>query len=61
MEMAMSNMLLTVSEAAEYLRLSHRTLDGWRWKGTGPAYQKLGSSIRYRKAALDAFVEEGGR
>lgn len=57
----MSNMLLTVSEAAEYLRLSHRTLDGWRWKGTGPAYQKLGSSIRYRKAALDAFVEEGGR
>jgi hypothetical protein len=33
--------LLTTEEAAEVLRLSRRTLEGYRDEGTGPRYYKL--------------------
>lgn len=33
---------LTVEEAAEYLRLSVRTLENKRWAGSGPAFHRHG-------------------
>ncbi len=41
------NPFLTVSEAAEYLRLKKRTLDNMRWMGTGPKFRKHGGRIYY--------------
>jgi hypothetical protein len=53
-------LLLTV-EAAEYLRCSPRTLEGFRVDGTGPAYSKLGPGRRapvlYRLGDLKAYVK----
>jgi excisionase family DNA binding protein len=48
---------LTVAEAAEYLRLSRSTLNGWRSKGIGPSYVKLGAAVRYVRADLDRWAE----
>lgn len=48
----------TIPEAAEYLGLRPGTLEIWRWSGKGPAYLKLGRSVRYRLSDLEAFVEK---
>jgi predicted site-specific integrase-resolvase len=35
--------------------LSHRTLERWRHKGTGPAHLKIGGRILYRLQDIEAF------
>jgi excisionase family DNA binding protein len=51
--------LLTVPEAARYLRVSTRTLDRWRAEGIGPPSIKLPSGgRRYRRADLDRWLAE---
>jgi predicted DNA-binding transcriptional regulator AlpA len=53
------NPLLDEDEAAEYLGLSPRTLQGLRVKGGGPDYIKIGSrAVRYRLSDLEEFIEE---
>jgi excisionase family DNA binding protein len=49
--------LLTQDEAAEYLRVSPRTLERWRLLGIGPRYVKLGGrKVACRLADLDAWI-----
>ena len=44
--------------AAVYLGYSPRTLQGWRTRGGGPVFVKVSAtSVRYRKADLDRFIE----
>ena len=51
--------LLTVPEAARYLRVSPRTLDRWRRQGTGPPSLKLpAGGRRYRRTDLDAWLAD---
>ncbi|WP_083929086.1 helix-turn-helix domain-containing protein [Hyphomicrobium zavarzinii] len=45
---AQGEQLLTTCEAARYLRLSPRTLEGFRVRGSGPRFIKLGSGLRSR-------------
>ncbi|MCM0755302.1 helix-turn-helix domain-containing protein [Desulfovibrio aminophilus] len=47
---------LTTVEAAAYLRLQPGTLEVWRCRGRGPAYQKLGRRVVYDRSDLDAFA-----
>lgn len=49
--------LLTNTEAAEYLRLSPRTLDRWRWAGRGPKFKKVGGAVRYARSDLNDFAQ----
>ena len=42
--------------AADYLGLSHRTLDGYRVSGDGPAFHRFGNRVRYRRSDLDAWA-----
>jgi hypothetical protein len=35
-----------------------KTLQGWRRLGTGPAYEKIGSSIYYDRTVLDEFFRK---
>jgi excisionase family DNA binding protein len=50
--------LLDESEAAEYLDLAPGTLSVWRCTGRySVPFLKIGRNIRYRRAALDAWLE----
>ena len=51
----MSN-LLTISQAAEYLSVSNRTLRDWDKTGKLKSYKTDGGHRRYRKEDLDAFI-----
>jgi hypothetical protein len=42
-------------ELARRWRLSHRTLERWRWTGEGPPYLKIGGRVVYRLADIEAF------
>jgi hypothetical protein len=53
--------LLTTVEAADYLRLSPRTLEDMRVTGNGPRYFKLGpgkrSKVVYRREDLENWLK----
>lgn len=49
--------LLSTPKAAEYMGLSHRTLETWRRDGKGPRYRKVGRLVRYDPTDLDAFLD----
>lgn len=49
--------LLDTGEAANYLTLSTTTMTSWRSRGQGPRFVRIGRSIRYRRADLDAFIK----
>lgn len=57
--MAEEQDFFTGSEAARYLRFSPATLAIWRSQGYGPAYFKIGHSVRYRRADLQAWATKG--
>lgn len=48
--------LLTAKEAAHYLRVSESWLAKKRMSGDGPAYIKVGRSVRYLEAALIEWI-----
>jgi len=50
--------LLTTTEAAAYLGVAPETLNVWRCtKRYDIPYIKVGRLVKYRKSALDAFLE----
>lgn len=56
----MPQILISTAAAAIYLGgdkpFKTQTLEGWRRKGTGPAYKKIGASVRYSLEDLDAWL-----
>ncbi len=57
----MDRTYLTTAQAAERLGLQPRTLERWRWAGTGPRFRKLGGAVRYAPQDLDEFADAGMR
>lgn len=53
--------LCTPQESAKYLKSNARTLERWRTEGNGPRYVKVGRRVHYRRAALDAWIEQQER
>ena len=49
---------LTVTEAAEELRLSTSTLNKLRCYGGGPVYRRFGRAIRYPIVDLEAWADQ---
>ncbi len=49
--------VMNTAEAAKYVRLGKPTLERFRISGEGPAYVKLGGSVRYRRCDLDEWLE----
>ena len=49
---------LTNDEAADYLRLSPRTLEKQRVIGGGPRFRKFGRRVMYAVADLDAWAAD---
>jgi excisionase family DNA binding protein len=48
--------MLTTQDAADYLRLSKRTLERMRVDGLGPRFIRLRRSIRYRQSDLEQWL-----
>jgi hypothetical protein len=46
---------LTQAQLAQRLGVSQRTLEGWRYRGKGPAYLRLGGRIAYRLTDVERF------
>ena len=54
-----SSTFLSESDAADYLGISKKTLQRWRFEHKGPAYAKLnGKLIRYRHGDLDEWMNQ---
>ncbi len=50
------DVLWTQEQVAEYLGVSPRTVEGWRRRGRGPAWHRIGRSARYFKRDVLAWV-----
>jgi excisionase family DNA binding protein len=50
--------LLTIDEAAAYLKVPVETLRKWRSQGHGPKAVKLGRHLRYRLDEIDRWIAE---
>lgn len=53
--------LLTPPEAADFLKVSVKTLNNWRWTGAGPAFKKIGRSVLYDFEDIKSFVSARSR
>lgn len=53
--------LLTIDEAAAYLRVPVETLRKWRSQGTGPRAARVGRYLRYRRVEVDRWLTERER
>jgi excisionase family DNA binding protein len=51
--------VMTLREAASYLRIHWRTLADWARDGRVPV-SRLGRAYRFRKVTLDQWLEDGG-
>lgn len=50
--------LMTMDEVAELTRIPANTLRFYRHKGTGPKSAKIGGRVMYRRADVDAWINE---
>ena len=48
--------LITEQQAATLLHVSVKALQGWRYRGAGPRFVKVGRCVRYRLEDLQTFV-----
>ena len=48
-------------DLARRWKISHRTLERWRWAGTGPRYVKIGGRVLYRLEDVEAYEADGVR
>ena len=63
MDTMMTVPLLNQRECAAYLGVSERTLEGWRLRGGGPAYIRVGQGrrrhlVRYRPADVEQWIAD---
>jgi len=52
-----SERLMTLLELSQLLGVPVATLYGWRHRGEGPAGYRIGRHVRYRRAAVEAWIE----
>ena len=53
--------LIDTVQLAEYLGNEVNTCEGWRLKGIGPQYIKVGRLVRYRIENVDQWIESQTR
>jgi len=53
--------VLDTRAAADFLGVSARTLEGFRVRGGGPRFAKIGGSVRYRIASLEEYLRQQER
>lgn len=53
--------LMDSVQLADYLTNKPNTIEGWRIKGVGPRYIKIGRLVRYRLADVEEWLEAQAR
>jgi hypothetical protein len=53
--------VLDTHAAADFLGVSARTLEGFRVRGGGPCFVKIGGAVRYRLASLEDYLRQQER
>lgn len=48
---------LTEAQVADALAVTVNAVRGWRPKGMGPPFYKIGGAVRYDKAEVDDFIQ----
>lgn len=56
MMMDSQDRLMSVTELAELLGVPVNTVYGWRCRGEGPPGYRIGRHVRYRRAAVEAWL-----
>jgi hypothetical protein len=51
-------LFFTQQEIANALKVSTKTLESMRQKGTGPLFKKFGRRVLYAQADVQAFLDE---
>jgi excisionase family DNA binding protein len=49
--------LMTITDLSEMLGVPVDTLYGWRHRGEGPEGYRIGRHVRYRRAAVEAWLD----
>lgn len=49
--------LMTLAELSEMLGIPVNTLYGWRCRGEGPPGYRIGRHVRYRRTAVEAWLQ----
>lgn len=55
------NGMMTTPQVAAYLQVSTSTLKSWRLSLEGPRFARVGRTIRYSHAELEAWIESVSR
>lgn len=58
LETALANRFLSEVQLAERWDVSVKLLQKWRWKGGGPAFTTLGTSVRYGMLDILAYEQD---
>jgi excisionase family DNA binding protein len=53
--------LMSLTDVSEMLGIPVHTLYRWRYKGDGPVGYRVGRHVRYRREAVEAWLEQAGR
>lgn len=61
MTYATSDEYFTEKEASAFTTVAVKTLQGWRVKGGGPVFIKMGRRVVYARADLLAFIQKSRR
>jgi hypothetical protein len=57
----MTSKLVTTSQAAEILGIKPNTLEGWRIRGEGPPFLKIGRLVKYDETDLIDYIKRQTR
>ncbi len=52
------DMVMDEKQVAKLLSVSPKTLRNWRYLGRGPAFIKLGRTVRYKISDLDKYIKK---
>ena len=52
------NSLLTISDLAKMLRISEKSVYSLNYRGVGPAYLRIGKSVRYRRETVSKWLQD---
>ena len=50
--------LMSLTDVSEMLGIPVHTLHSWRYKGDGPVGYRVGPHVRYRREAVEAWLEQ---